>query len=190
MKFFVRIICWFIPNKQLRHKIREKFMIKFVIDNNEWTQRAYRNSHVGKKLRCGDKTILNKNTYVGDYCRFNGCEIHGNGKVVIGNYFHSGSELLIITQNHNYDGGQHIPYSSNDYIYKDIEIGDCVWIAKRVTILPGTKIGEGAIIQAGAVVHGEIPPLAIAGGNPAKVFKYRNKEHYDKLKANKKFLIW
>ena len=106
------------------------------------------------------------------------------------NYFHSVIELLIIAQNHNYDGGQHIPYSSNDYIYKDIEIGDCVWIGSRVTILPGTKIGEGAIIQAGAVVHGEIPPLAIAGGNPAKVFKYRNKEHYEKLKANKKFLIW
>ena len=51
------------------------------------------------------------------------------------------------------------------------------------------KIGEGAIIQGGAVVHGEIPPLAIAGGNPAKVFKYRNKEHYEQLKKENKFFI-
>ena len=54
-------------------------------------------------------------------------------------------------------------------------------------ILPGTKIGEGAIIQGGSVVHGEIPPYAIAGGNPAKVFKYRDIEHFKKLKAEGKF---
>ena len=47
-------------------------------------------------------------------------------------------------------------------------------------------IGEGAIIQAGAVVHGEIPPYAIVGGNPAKVFKYRDIEHFQKLKAEGK----
>ena len=46
-------------------------------------------------------------------------------------------------------------------------------------LLPGTTIGDGAIIQAGSVVHGEIPPLAIAGGNPAKVFAWRDKEKYD-----------
>lgn len=49
--------------------------------------------------------------------------------------------------------------------------------------IPGTKIGEGAIIQAGSVVHGEIPPCAIAGDNPAKVFAWRDKEHYEKLKS-------
>jgi acetyltransferase-like isoleucine patch superfamily enzyme len=56
-------------------------------------------------------------------------------------------------------------------------------------ILPGTHIGEGAIIQGGAVVHGDIPPFSIAGGNPAKVFKYRNKEHFEKLKNEKRFFI-
>ena len=51
------------------------------------------------------------------------------------------------------------------------------------------QIGEGAIIQGGSVVHGEIPPCAIAGGNPAKVFKYRDIEHYNKLKNEKKFFL-
>lgn len=64
-----------------------------------------------------------------------------------------GTDLLITAQNHNYDGGSHIPYTPKDYIYKNIEIGDFVWIGSRVTILPGTKIGEGTIIQAGAVVQ-------------------------------------
>ena len=35
--------------------------------------------------------------------------------------------------------------------------------------------------------NNEIPPYAIAGGNPAKVFKYRNIEHFQKLKAEGKF---
>lgn len=73
------------------------------------------------------------------------------------------------------------------YIYKNVEIGDCVWLGSRVIILPGTKIGEGAIIQAGSVVHGDIPECAIVGGNPAKVFKYRDIEHYKNLKELKKF---
>ena len=144
-------------------------------------------THLGPHLCCGGRTILTPNTYCAEHCSFNGCEIHGNGKVFIGKYFHSGVNLLIIAQNHNYDEGKHIPYSANDYIYKDIKIGDFVWIGSNVTILPGTEIGEGAIIQAGAVVHGKIPAYAIAGGNPIKVFKYRNKEHFQKLKKENKF---
>lgn len=45
---------------------------------------------------------------------------------------------------------------------------------------------DGLRFQAGAVVHGEIPLYAIAGGNPAKVFKYRDFEHFQKLKAEGK----
>lgn len=161
---------------------------KFDGYDNRWTQKIYKLCpKVGKQLWCGGKTLLTSNTFLGEHCCFNGCEIHGAGKVTIGNHFHSGVELLIIAQSHNYDHGQHIPYSPGDYLYKDIEIGDFVWIGSRVTILPGTKIGDGAIIQAGAVVHGEIPPMAIAGGNPAKVFKYRNTTHFEKLRDAKSF---
>ena len=57
----------------------------------------------------------------------------------------------------------------------------------NVLILPGTHIGEGAIIQAGSVVHGYIPALAIAGGNPAKVFSWRDRKHYEVLKKSGRF---
>ena len=50
-----------------------------------------------------------------------------------------------------------------------ITIGKNSWIATRVTVLDGVRIGENAIIAAGAVVAGNIPPCAIASGNPAKV---------------------
>jgi len=140
----------------------------------------------GTNLYIGGYSYVTSNTELGDYVHFNGMQIHGAGKCKIGNHFHSGIDCLIITSNHNYDNGKTIPYDETN-ICKTVEIGDFVWFGSKVMILPGTKIGEGAIIQGGSVVHGEIPPYAIAGGNPAKVFKYRDIEHFKKLKEEKSF---
>jgi acetyltransferase-like isoleucine patch superfamily enzyme len=52
-------------------------------------------------------------------------------------------------------------------------IGNDVWIANNVIIMGGVSIGNGAIIGAGAVVTHDVPPYAIAVGNPAKVIRYR-----------------
>jgi acetyltransferase-like isoleucine patch superfamily enzyme len=52
-----------------------------------------------------------------------------------------------------------------------VEIGDGAWLAARVTVLPGAKIGAGAMIAAGSVVAGEIPAGTIAGGIPARVLR-------------------
>ena len=92
---------------------------------------------------------------------------------------------MIITENHNYEGDM-IPYD-NTNVLKSVEIGDCVWFGNRVTVTGNVKIGEGAIIAAGSLVCKDVPPLAIVGGNPAKVIKYRDSEHYFKLKAENKF---
>ena len=141
-------------------------------------------SHKGG-LFIGGPTRLTSHTYLGHNVNFNGMEIRGGGNVVIGDNFHSGKGCLIITQNHNYEGNE-IPYDST-YIYKDVMIGDNVWFGDRVIVLGGVKIGEGVIIQAGAVVVKDIPDCGIAGGNPAQVFKYRDKDHYYKLKVEGKF---
>ncbi len=52
-------------------------------------------------------------------------------------------------------------------------IGNDVWIGAGVVVLRGVKIGDGAIVAAGAVVTKDIPPFAIVGGIPAKVLRYR-----------------
>lgn len=52
-----------------------------------------------------------------------------------------------------------------------IEIGDGAWIASRVTVLPGARIGAGAVITAGSIVSGDIPPRVVAGGSPARVLR-------------------
>lgn len=139
----------------------------------------------GVGLRVNYPCHFDGHVSVGDFCNFNGM-VTGGGKVTIGNYFHSGVECMIINQNHNYEGDM-IPYDET-YVYKNVIIGDCVWFGNRVIVTGNVKIGEGAIIAAGAVVCKDVPPLAIVGGNPARVIKYRDKEHYYKLKAEGKFL--
>ncbi len=139
----------------------------------------------GTGLYCGGKSFVTANTHLGNYVNFNGMSMTGQGKIVIGDYFHSGPGCQIITSFHNYEGDA-IPYDLT-FVHKDVIIGDCVWLGNNVIILGGVTIGEGAIIQAGSVVCKSIPPYAIAGGHPAVPFKYRDKEHYESLKREQKF---
>lgn len=55
----------------------------------------------------------------------------------------------------------------------NIQIDDDVWLGYGATVLSGVHIGQGAVVAAGAVVTGDVPPYAIVGGVPAKVIKYR-----------------
>ena len=55
----------------------------------------------------------------------------------------------------------------------NIIVCDDVWIGRRAMILSGVRIGQGAVVAAGAVVTKDIPPYAIVGGVPARVLKYR-----------------
>lgn len=139
----------------------------------------------GPNLSVNHQSNINESTYLGKNVNFNGMSIQGSGTVRIGDNFHSGSDCLIMTENHNYDNGEAIPYDDT-YIYKDITIGDNVWLGSRVTILPGVTIEEGAIIQAGSTVTSDIPKGAIAGGHPAEVFDNRDMDHYEqhKLEGN------
>ncbi|MGI8933218.1 MAG: hypothetical protein ACR2FS_04005, partial [Phormidesmis sp.] len=49
----------------------------------------------------------------------------------------------------------------------------CAWIGDNVIVLPGVRIGEGAVIGAGSVVAKEIPPCSVAVGSPARVIRQR-----------------
>ncbi len=140
----------------------------------------------GSDLHVNHWCSIPRHAVLGNNVNFNGMKIRGRGKVRIGNNFHSGTECLMITQNHNYDNGNAIPYD-NTYMAKDIIIDDNVWIGDRVIILGGVTIGEGAVIQAGSVVVNDIPPLAVAGGAPARVFKMRDAGHYYELKEKGSF---
>ena len=139
----------------------------------------------GKDLSVNGYSYVTKNTILGDNVNFNGMAMQGSAPITIGDNFHSGIQCMIITDTHNYEGNA-IPYDET-VISKEVVIEDNVWLGNRVIVLPGVTIGEGAIIQAGSVVVKDIPKYAIAGGHPAKVFKYRDIDHYEKLKKEGKF---
>jgi acetyltransferase-like isoleucine patch superfamily enzyme len=57
---------------------------------------------------------------------------------------------------------------------KKITIEKDVWVGAQAVILPGVRVGEGAIVAAGAVVTKDVPPFAIVGGVPARVLRMRD----------------
>lgn len=70
----------------------------------------------------------------------------------------------------------------------DTEVGNDVWIGRDAAIMPGVKIGDGAIIGAKAVVAKDVPAYSVVVGNPARVIKYRFDE--DTIDFLKKLQWW
>lgn len=161
--------------------------IIYKLKGDFYTWRAkHRLGSYGDHLRVNTNCSLSSNVFVGSHVNFNKVDINGSGKVTIGNYFHSGFGCLIETQSHNYEG-ETIPYDKTFRRY-EVHIKDFVWFGDRVLICGNVTIGEGAIIAAGSVVVKDVPDYAIVGGNPAKVIKYRDIEHFIKLKQQGAFL--
>lgn len=102
------------------------------------------------------------------------CTFFGRGGITIGNDVFIGPKVNLITINHDPD-----PDNRSATYGKPIVLEDKVWIGINATILPGVRVGYGAIVAAGAVVTKDVPPMAIVGGNPAKIIKMiepKNKE--------------
>lgn len=81
-------------------------------------------------------------------------------------------EAIIWTLNHDYNDinfcGKGAP----------VEIGEYAWICSRSIILPGIKIGKGAVVASGAIVTKNVPDYAIVAGIPAKVVGQREIKDY------------
>ena len=178
IKLLGELRIWFVVNSYSNKSRRQRFFTKLV---------KKQVATFGSDLKVNEMCRLNKHVSLMNNVNLNGMEVQGNGKVVIGNNFHSGKEILLITQNHNWKNAKSIPYDE-EYLLTNITIEDNVWVGSRVTILGNTTIGEGSIIQAGSVVVNDIPPLSIAGGHPATVFSKRDEVHYNECKKLNKVL--
>lgn len=133
------------------------------------------------------KIISAESMEIGDHVGFNeNFFCNAAGGVTIGNYVHFAPNVSILSINHNYRSDKKIPYD-DEYVRKPVVIEDFVWIGYGVMITPGVKIGEGAVIGMGSVVTSDIPAWAIAGGNPARVIGFRDKDLFSKLKKEGKF---
>jgi UDP-3-O-[3-hydroxymyristoyl] glucosamine N-acyltransferase len=113
--------------------------------------------------------VLGDQVYIGEQCniRASGSEIRIGSQTMIAN------NVVIVSANHQTAPGTPMCLQPWDKVSCGVTIGQDCWIGSHSTILPGSIIGDGSIIAAGAVVRGVIPPLSIWGGVPAKHLKNR-----------------
>lgn len=121
-------------------------------------------SHIHMWARFYDPTgvTVGKDTIIGDHAF-----LDGRDKLVIGDHVDIASEVMIYNSEHD--------INSEDFeaVTGPVEICDYVFIGPGAIILPGVKIGRGAVVAAGAVVTKDVPEFAIVGGVPAEVIGER-----------------
>lgn len=100
-----------------------------------------------------------------------GVQIDANKCVSIGSGGLIAPGVFITDHNHSLARGK--PMFEQHCVTAPVSIGSDVWIGANAVILPGVHIGDGAVVAAGAVVTGDVPPLAMVGGVPARIIKYR-----------------
>ncbi|MFJ3456303.1 Vat family streptogramin A O-acetyltransferase [Scandinavium goeteborgense] len=146
-------------------------------------------------------TVTNPNIIIGDYTYYDDPEDSENfernvlyhfpfigDRLVMGKFcaIAKGVQFIMNGANHKLSGFSTFPFyifgngwekampKPEDLPYKgDTIIGNDVWIGYKALIMPGVKIGNGAIISSQAVVTTDVPAYTIVGGNPAKVIKSR-----------------
>jgi acetyltransferase-like isoleucine patch superfamily enzyme len=130
-------------------------------------------NHFGAGSKFSGQLFVDKGTTIGINCNF-------NGDVSVGKYTQIGGYVGVYSSNHPtdhlslYTGGNFFGNSLSENTKKGkVSIGSDVWIGHGAVILSNVKIGDGAVVGAGAVVTHDVAPYAIVGGVPAKLIKYR-----------------
>ena len=97
-----------------------------------------------------------------------GCFLDPTAGITLGAGTQVGPEVTMITKSHRIGPTEKLRtnWVPGTEIELPIEIGQNVWIGTRAVILPGVRIGNGAVIAAGAVVNRDVPPNTLAGGVP------------------------
>jgi acetyltransferase-like isoleucine patch superfamily enzyme len=113
----------------------------------------------GRKVFLGRRNVINY-----------GCTLDGRRYAIrTGDDVSIGPEAVILTLGHDPQSPEFADRGG------EILIGDRVWIACRAVVLPGVRIGEGAVVAAGAVVSRNVLPYEIVAGVPARKIGERSR---------------
>lgn len=139
--------------------LRELFIVMFIgrLGNNNFI-RMYVTFRYGKNIIIGNNNSINQRVMLDGR----------GGKLIIGDYVDIGQETNIWTLDHDPQDDYHGTKGG------DVTIEDYVWIASRASILPGVRVGRGAVVATGAVVTKDVAPMTIVAGVPAKVIGQRD----------------
>jgi acetyltransferase-like isoleucine patch superfamily enzyme len=118
-----------------------------------------------ENITVGNNTVINKKVLLDGR----------GGKLIIGDNVDIAQETNIWTLEHDVHNDYHKDSGG------DVIIDDYVWIASRVTILPGVKIGRGAVVASNSVVTKDVQPMTIVGGVPARSIGLRKSKLLYKL---------
>lgn len=152
---FLNLTYTIVPNP-LRKVYLRLFGLK--VGNGSCIHRHCKFFHVGKFI-LGDNSVINF-----------GCYLDNRRGITIGSNVGIAHGTKIYTLGHN--------ISSPKFETKGapVVIEDNVFIFSNAMVMPGVRIGNGAIVLPGSVVTKDVPPRKIVGGNPAKVIRDRTAE--------------
>lgn len=131
--------------------------------------RLGKQSNVCVNVKILSKHLDRSHIQIGNNCIINpDCLLDGRaGKIIIHDNVDIARGSWIFTLEHD----PHSDYHGTKH--GDVVIEEYVWVASRVTILPGVRIGRGSVIASGSVVTKDVPAMSIVGGVPAKVIGQR-----------------
>nr|WP_142784468.1 acyltransferase [Changchengzhania lutea] len=152
---------WYFPAGMFFSKVRA-FLIKKVLK-----EKCGSNILIQGKVLFGkfDDVSIGNNTQISERSRLR--------NVSIGNDVLIAPEVYVLHSGHVYDKIDLPIIEQGETFYPKTNIEDNVWIGARTIILPGRRIGKGAIVAAGSVVVKDVEPYSIVGGNPAVLIKFR-----------------
>lgn len=135
---------------------------------------------LGARCSVAAGAVIQGNVEIGDNCSVQlntiligyGSRENPDGKIVIGNHVRIAPNVQMIGGNHVVTRTD-VPIGKQGIDHKPIVIEDDVWIAGKVVITAGVRVGTGSVIAAGAVVTRDVPPWSIVGGVPAKLIRQR-----------------
>ncbi len=134
-----------------------------------------------RKFVVGNRTLIEDfsciNNQMGDVIIGDNCSIGlGNtliGPVTFGNNIILAQNICLSGLNHGYMDID-IPIRDQKCTTAQITVEDDCWIGANCVITAGVTIGRHAVVAAGSVVTGDVPPFSVVGGNPARLLRQFN----------------
>jgi acetyltransferase-like isoleucine patch superfamily enzyme/acyl carrier protein len=100
------------------------------------------------------------------------CVLSAVGSIRIGHNVSFARNVYIADHTHLYDDPSSPVLEQGVTASEPVEIGDGAWLGENVLVLPGVRIGRGAVISANSVVNQDIPDHCVAAGSPARVVRH------------------